>query len=285
MCLTCLEKPACAHDQHICKFPDADTYAVPNTWYTIPAEHALLVASGPGITGTLSGRPQYDCSSYQEISSQRAQLDYLSGGETPTEVQEQAHTRRPPITRDPVPQEPYESARRQEQPTGSKVIEFVVNGEEGVRLSDALEGSWTGFEGRHDTFSFGDGGRLQILLRLHFVGCSPWKSKARVTKLGLLSSISHASQVHTVTSAANRQPVTRAKLASEVAKSIRKFIAREKANGHDAVHPSCGWGDVSLEDVFLTRMVRASQASWQPEFSIERISVAEGSLERSGRRV
>jgi hypothetical protein len=94
-------------------------------------------------------------------------LDYLSGGETLIELQEQMHARRPPITRDLVLQAPYKSARRQEQPTGSKVIEFVVNGEEGVRLSDALEGNWTGFEGRHDTFSFGDGGRLQILIRLH----------------------------------------------------------------------------------------------------------------------
>jgi hypothetical protein len=53
----------------------ADTYAVPNTWYTIPAvsaaiiyllaplrqtsqEHALLVAGGPDTTGISSGGPQ-----------------------------------------------------------------------------------------------------------------------------------------------------------------------------------------------------------------------------------
>ena len=31
------------------------------------------------------------------------------------------------------------------------IIEFVVDGEEGIRLSDALKGNWVGFEGRDET--------------------------------------------------------------------------------------------------------------------------------------
>jgi hypothetical protein len=61
---------------------------------------------------------------------------------------------------------PYKSARRQAQFAGSDVIEFVVDGKEGVRLSDALEGNWTGLEGRDDRSLF-DGDRPQIIIRLH----------------------------------------------------------------------------------------------------------------------
>ena len=48
---------------------------------------------------------------------------------------------------------------------------------------------------------------------------------------------------------------------------------REKQNGHDAGHPRCEWGDVSLKNVFLARLVRVSVASWQPEIFVERPSV------------
>ena len=47
---------------------------------------------------------------------------------------------------------------------------------------------------------------------------------------------------------------------------------REKLNGHDASHSDCRLGDVSLKNVFLTRIVRVSLASWQPEIFIERPS-------------
>lgn len=50
--------------------------------------------------------------------------------------------------------------------TGSDSIEFVVNGEEGVRLLDALEGNWTGFERWNDRPLLSEGGRLQIIIRL-----------------------------------------------------------------------------------------------------------------------
>ena len=44
---------------------------------------------------------------------------------------------------------------------------------------------------------------------------------------------------------------------------------REKSIGHDSGHPRCGWGEASLKNVFLNRMVRVSAASWQPEIRVE----------------
>lgn len=63
----------------------------------------------------------------------------------------------------PLPQVPYRSMRHQAAPG---VIEFVVDGERGIRLSDVLEGNWVGLEGRDDRSLF-EGTRLQIILRLH----------------------------------------------------------------------------------------------------------------------
>ena len=76
-----------------------------------------------------------------------------------------------PQTYQPVPrklasQEIYRPARQQAGFRSSGVVEFVVEGKEGIRLSDALKGNWKGFEGRDDRSLF-EGVRLQILLRLH----------------------------------------------------------------------------------------------------------------------
>lgn len=64
-----------------------------------------------------------------------------------------------------VRQEIYRSIRHHTEFVGSKDIEFIVDGEEGIRLSDALEGKWAGFEGWDDSSLFG-GNRLQIIIRL-----------------------------------------------------------------------------------------------------------------------
>jgi len=71
-----------------------------------------------------------------------------------------------PEPRDPVPQEAYKPTRNHAGFAGSEVIRFVVDGEEGIRLSEALEANGVGFEGRDDRSLF-QGDRLQIILRLH----------------------------------------------------------------------------------------------------------------------
>jgi len=57
-----------------------------------------------------------------------------------------------------------------------------------------------------------------------------------------------------------------------IALGSHAITQREKLNGHDGGLLRCRWGDVSLENMFLTRMVRVSAASWQPEIFVERPS-------------
>jgi len=88
------------------------------------------------------------------------------GTATRSEEREAFQTRNGPTTRKLVPQETFKFARRQKILDDPQVIEFSVYGEEGIRLSDASEGNWGGFEGRDDRSLFGDN-RLQIMVRLH----------------------------------------------------------------------------------------------------------------------
>jgi hypothetical protein len=74
-----------------------------------------------------------------------------------------------PVSRKLAPQEIYKTARQQAGFRSAGVIEFAVDGKEGIRLSDALEGNWKGFEGRDDRSLF-ECDRHQILLRLHVSG-------------------------------------------------------------------------------------------------------------------
>lgn len=73
--------------------------------------------------------------------------------------------RRQSTLRGPARQETYKLTRHHVEFEGPEVIKFIVDGKEGIRLSDALEGNWAGFEGRDDRALFG-GDRLQIILRL-----------------------------------------------------------------------------------------------------------------------
>jgi len=82
------------------------------------------------------------------------------------------------------------------------------------------------------------------------------------------------------------------KLAYAVAKAFERFVAvrnsppnvfpsdlmrllqRERANGHDGDPSRCDWEHTLLENVYLTRLVRVSTASWQPEIFVELPPVA-----------
>lgn len=63
-----------------------------------------------------------------------------------------------------VPQEPYRPARRQAEFVDPSVIKFIVDGQEGICLSDVSEGNWEGFQGGDDRSLFG-GDRAHILIR------------------------------------------------------------------------------------------------------------------------
>jgi hypothetical protein len=146
----------------------------PNRHHSPPSLHPLqenlaLINWRPSPKGMGKAEGSTATSSYLnrlENAAQTANLHVASEGNDGKDGP-QAHQ---PISRGLVPQEIYKTTRQWSQLSGSGVVEFVVDGKEGIRLSDALEGHWRGFEGRDDRSFFGDD-RYQIMIRLH-VRCS-----------------------------------------------------------------------------------------------------------------
>ena len=64
-----------------------------------------------------------------------------------------------------VPQVDYIPPRQQKKFEGPKNIDFLVHGEKGIRVSDALEGKWSGLVGRDDR-PLAEDDRAQITFRL-----------------------------------------------------------------------------------------------------------------------
>ena len=98
---------------------------------------------------------------YMEGDIQTSDPDTVSGSED--EGDPQAHESL--TVRKLVLQETFKPSRQQKELWDPQVIEFSVRGERGIRLSDASEENWEGFDGRDDRSLFK--GRLQIILRLH----------------------------------------------------------------------------------------------------------------------
>ena len=100
---------------------------------------------------------------YAEKATQTVNLDTL-GGSDGNRWQEESQMHSPPETRKMAPQEAYKPSRRPTNFGKPDIIEFVVNGKEGIRLSDVSEDNWAGFKGGDDRSLF-KGDRLQIMIR------------------------------------------------------------------------------------------------------------------------
>lgn len=85
----------------------------------------------------------------------------VGGGESEGDLQVYNHL----PSRMLVPQETYKPPRQQREVEGPRAIEFFARGQRGIRLFDALEGNWTGFDGRDDRHLFEEG-RLTIIVRM-----------------------------------------------------------------------------------------------------------------------
>ncbi|KAF9785292.1 hypothetical protein BJ322DRAFT_1108747 [Thelephora terrestris] len=117
-------------------------------------------------------------------------------------------------------------------------VDFTVQGNAGIRLTDALNMNFSHLDGRDDLmFVEGDAGP-SVSLRIDFQGHKSGSKKAK--------------QISTMNHKKNRGPITRQKLAHDVAKIIGAHL--QWASFH-----------VVFEDMYLVRLHQVSHASWQPE--------------------
>ncbi|KAF9785349.1 hypothetical protein BJ322DRAFT_826202 [Thelephora terrestris] len=118
-------------------------------------------------------------------------------------------------------------------------VDFVVEGNEGIKLTDAMNMLFSNLHGRDDPmFVEGDAGP-SVSLRIEILGHESGLEKAR--------------QISTMNHKKERVPIKREKLAHDIAKIIKLHLEKGSQSS------------VPFEHMYLVRLHNVSQASWQPE--------------------
>jgi len=130
-----------------------------------------------------------------------------------------------------------------------ELITFKVYGQCGMPLRSALRGIYSGLLGRDDPMFVGS--RTSISIRLEWPGCPPW-----------------AQQMRTKDWRRKPSPISKAKLATEVAKKVDRFL---KDTGYNPRSPH--WipsspGHVNIDRLALVALEHVSMASWQPHLRL-----------------
>ncbi|KAI0084461.1 hypothetical protein BDY19DRAFT_987506 [Irpex rosettiformis] len=135
------------------------------------------------------------------------------------------------------------------------IMFFASNGETcGIRCVDALSSRFAGLQGRDDSMFEQRGPSVSI--RLMWPGYAPWSR-----------------QIPTRDFRSPPQPITRAKLAKNVAKTIKRFIEDMEGkpmedDGHRQF--KVGRQYISIDDLELVGLQHVSMGSWQAHVRLHR---------------
>jgi len=130
-----------------------------------------------------------------------------------------------------------------------ELITFQVHGQCGMPLMSALRCVYSGLSGRDDPMFVGS--RSSISIRLEWPDCPPW-----------------AQQMRTKDWRRKPSPITKAKLATEIAKKVNHFL-KDMRRAHrgrqgDIFSPS----HLDINRLVLVALEHVSIASWQPHFRL-----------------
>jgi len=139
-----------------------------------------------------------------------------------------------------IEQPPYVCGNPQPGWVPQESIEFLVNGQPGIRLTDALNPAFPGLRGRDDEMFQYPGAGSSVSCRRHFPGCT-----------------AQSSQITTADHKKAHNPRTRQKVAFQVARFIRRDVEKLEI-------------DIPYEDMILTKLVHVFKASWRPEIWYEK---------------
>lgn len=153
----------------------------------------------------------------------------------------------------PVPQRIYNLGRKQWDYSHSEAILFGMKAFPGINLHDALQKRFTGLIGRDDQVFRNTAGAISC--RFLFPGYPANRS----------------TQISTLDWTKDRRPITRSKLAYEVAKQLDRYLKSMADRPMDRTVDDwwkIGEGFMRLERMFLVRLVPVSKGSFQPEIWI-----------------
>ncbi|KAL0567323.1 hypothetical protein V5O48_014672 [Marasmius crinis-equi] len=138
----------------------------------------------------------------------------------------------------------------------SPIYFWVENPAEcGLSLIDALHGRLERFPGREDTV-FEARGPTTISIRLEWPGYQPWNR-----------------QIPTRDFCTPPRPITKAKLAKNVAKCVQRFIVERQGRqmekeSDEKYRVGTGTGTIRLEDLVVVSLHHVSAGSWQPQLRV-----------------
>ncbi|KAF9785711.1 hypothetical protein BJ322DRAFT_1107611 [Thelephora terrestris] len=183
-----------------------------------------------------------------------------------------------------VPQKPYNCGNTQNSWEKHLPILFSTRLSPGVRLLDAFRGNFEGIDDR-DTFPLGTDTR-GMSIRIHLLGYpSSTDVEKELKKLAdrggkdkVKKSKARSMQVSTKNYKAEAEPVTKSKLAQEVAKRVLWHIEDLKNNSDlfpfdDRVGGKwrLGEGFMRFENMTITALEKVSKGSWSPVIHIDKI--------------
>jgi len=130
-----------------------------------------------------------------------------------------------------------------------ELITFKVHGQCGMPLRNALRGIYNGLSGRDDPMFVGS--RTSISIRLEWPDCPPW-----------------AQQMRTKDWRRKPSPITKAKLATEVAKKVDRFLKDMHLNTRGSQGCPLSPDPVDISHIVLVALEHVSMASWQPHLRL-----------------
>jgi len=149
-----------------------------------------------------------------------------------------------------VPQRDYDQRRKQWSFKQLEPISFSVDGRPGVNMGDALQKKFENLDGRDDPMLQNTSGAISC--RFLFPG---------------YPANGGSCQIHALDWNRKRRPITRSKLAHEIARKLERYL-------HDMARLipdtsvdrwTIGQGSMNIENLFLVRLVSVSKGSFQPE--------------------
>lgn len=151
-----------------------------------------------------------------------------------------------------VPQRVYKYGDKQRDFNRSEPISFSVNDLPGINMGNAFRKQFTGLDGRDEPM-FRNAAKA-ISCRFLFPGYP-----------------SRSAQISTLGWAKDRVPITRSKLAYEVAKQLNRYLVSMAGRAMDGSIDQ-QWkireGFMHLENMYLVRLLSVSTGSFQPEIWI-----------------
>ncbi|EKM57257.1 uncharacterized protein PHACADRAFT_254932 [Phanerochaete carnosa HHB-10118-sp] len=144
-----------------------------------------------------------------------------------------------------VPQRPYAANIQRNHTHSIGVVEFWVNGQKGIRLSDAQARIFTGLAHADDRLLEGFG--VKVTYRIEWPGYGAF-----------------GKQKHALRATREKESITRAKMAIHVAEVMKDFI--EEMTPLSTSDPSWRVGEryIEFEDLYLLEIHHVAKASLQP---------------------